>query len=238
MNKDSKASEEREGYQDYWERNITEWGAFYLDISHGHERLHGPAWLNWIYKHTIVPVEAKLMAKRHELTTAFIRKNVRPGTVFADLGCGTGIFVLEALMQGASKVHAVDFTSSALDTTRRLVEKHAPDKAALIDYHKLDLQADKHPVSDVSICVGVTPYIRNLDGFLSNAVEATKLLFCQFSEPHHWANRLRVLMPFLNVRKLIFHSRRDVDATISRHSATRVEREDFATGFIDTIQKN
>ncbi len=238
MKKNHNSSDEGGTYQEYWEKNITEWGAFYLDISHGHERLHGPSWLNWLYKRTIVPIEAKLMVKRHELTLGFIRENVKPGLVFVDLGCGTGIFVVEALLQGATKVHAVDFTSSALDATRKLVEKFAPDKADLVRYHKLDLQTDKHPVSDVSICVGVTPYIKNLDGFLSNALTGTKLLFCQFSEPENWANRLRSLVPFLNVRKLIFHSRFDVDAVLVKLSAKRLNRANFATGYIDTILKS
>jgi SAM-dependent methyltransferase len=238
MNKDNGPSAEDKSYQDYWEKNITEWGAFYLDISHGHERLNGPAWLNWVYKHTIVPIEAKLMAKRHEITTKFIRENVKPGVVFADLGCGTGIFVVEALMQGAAKVQAVDFTSSALEATKKLVEKFAPEKADLVQYYKLDLQADKHPVSDVSICVGVTPYMQNLEGFLGNAMSATKLMLCQFSAPDNWANRIRTLVPFLNVRKLIFHSRRNVDAVLAKLSSKTIHREDFATGYIDIIKKD
>ena len=77
------------------------------------------------------------MKERYRWTIAFLDEYVKPGTVFSDLGCGTGIFVVEAAKRGGI-VNAVDFSESSLVATRRAVETCAPD--AKVTYVRADVQ--------------------------------------------------------------------------------------------------
>lgn len=217
-------------YRNYWEHNIDRWGEFYLEISHGHEQYDTAAWWGALYNATIAKLEARLMRERFELTLQFIREHVTPGSLFADIGCGTGIFVVEALKCGA-RVRAIDFSRRALEITQLNVKKYAPDGE--VSYYQLDVQSDELPKSDVAIMIGVTPYLGNLEKSLENVLDLTDLLLSQFSQPTHWANRLRRALPILNVRRLIFHPSQEVDAAYARKHWKLLKRTKFATGFVD-----
>ncbi len=93
---------------DYWDRNIEEWGKLYLHEPHPDEELDAPAWLRTVYGWAIVPMEARLMARRFAITMGFISRYVRQDMTVVYVGCGTGIFTVELLRRGAS-VKAVDF---------------------------------------------------------------------------------------------------------------------------------
>lgn len=45
---------------------------------------------------------------------------------FLDIGCGSGIHALAALRLGATRVMALDIDPDSVDTTRRLLARHAP----------------------------------------------------------------------------------------------------------------
>jgi cyclopropane fatty-acyl-phospholipid synthase-like methyltransferase len=221
---------EDEKYRVYWERNIARWADLYLDISHGHETLCGPRWFSGLYWATIGRLERRLMAERYARTIEFLDAHVKRGMVLSDIGCGTGIFVVEALKHGAS-VHAIDFAASAIELTRQNVDRHCPN--GVVWYHQIDVQKDALPASDVTLAMGLTPYLTDLSAFLRQTLPKTKLLFCLYVDPDHWANRLRQAAPFLNVRGLRFYSRDDVDGLYARHGWKVKERRDFATGYVD-----
>jgi SAM-dependent methyltransferase len=220
-------------YRSYWETNIDRWGDYYLEISHGHEVLNGPAWLASLYRWTIGPIERRLMAERYARTIAFLDRYAKPETIVSDLGCGTGIFVVEALRRGA-KVNAIDFTQAAIDTTRANVARHSPQGE--VSFLVADVTTDPLPRSDVSLAMGITPYIRALDAFLGNVLPSTRVLCCLYVDPQRWQNRLRIQVPQLNVRDLQFHDRADVDRQYARFGWRLVERRDFATGYIDLAE--
>jgi precorrin-6B methylase 2 len=217
-------------YRNYWERNIEHWGEYYLEISHGHEQYYAPEWLAALYKGTIAKIEARLMRDRFIRTLQFINKYVKPGVQFADIGCGTGIFTVEALKRGA-KAKAIDFSQRALEVTKANVKKYVPE--ADVSYHLLDVQAGDLPRSDVAIMMGVSPYLTNLQASLENVFRSTNLLLLQYSERTHWANRIRRIFPILNVRRLIFQSTQEVDALYTRNGWKLLSRSPFATGYID-----
>lgn len=221
-------------YRDYWEHNVDAWGEYYLDISHGHESLHGPKWLSALYRPTIGRLERRLMTERYARTIQFLDHYVKSGTVVSDLGCGTGVFVIEALKRGA-KVNAVDFTQSALATTKKSVEKYFPKGE--VSYHQLDIQEMAPPASDITLAQGLTPYISDLPAFMKNALSKTGVLFCLYADPDHWANKLRRSLPFLDVRRLRYHSRESVDALYKTHGWSLIERRDFATGYLDLASR-
>ncbi|GEC14309.1 class I SAM-dependent methyltransferase [Nitrobacter winogradskyi] len=220
-------------FQDYWDKNIDRWGDKYLDISHGHEAFDRPAWFTSIYNSTIGRIERRLMKERYRRTIAFLDKNIEPGVVFSDLGCGTGIFVVEAAKRGAI-VNAIDFSESSLATTRRNVEANAPN--ADVSYIHADLQDDKPlPESYVALAMGVTPYLTDIDKFIAKAIRSAAILCIQYTDPNHWANRIRRTMPVLDVRSLQYYSSDEVDASYDKHDGFLCWRDKFATGYIDVV---
>jgi SAM-dependent methyltransferase len=220
-------------FKDYWDNNIGLWADKYLDISHGRETFDRPAWFTAAYNATIGRLEHRLMKERYERTIAFINNFVFEGTTFTDLGCGTGIFVVAALKRGAS-VNAVDFSPSSLQATRRAVDSHMPNGS--VNYLHMDLRAPTElPKSDVTLAMGVTPYLPDVRPMLSRAIASTDLLCCQYTDPKDWASRVRRAFPALDVRSLQCHDKGDVDKIYLENGATRLERNKFASGYIDVV---
>jgi predicted RNA methylase len=220
----------RSDYQPYWDENIEQWAELYLDISHGQETYDAPPWFSKLYASTLGRVERNLMKQRYAQTVLFLDKYLKPGLTMSDIGCGTGIFVIEALKRGA-RINAIDFAPRALEITRTNVARHFP--SAAVDYYQIDVQRQQLPLSDVAVAMGVTPYLSDLTSFLANALPTTKLFYCLYVDGNHWANRLRSGLPFLNVRGLRFCSREQIDNFYRRHRYRLLERTNFATGFID-----
>jgi len=165
-------------------------------------------------------------------TARFIDQNVGPSCIFADVGCGTGIFTVAALKRGA-QVLAIDFSESALRITEENVKRHATGN---VTYVQLDAQTGPIPRCDIALSMGVTPYVTDLESFLRNILASTRqLFFCQYTDPERLSNRVRTILPILNVRNLVFHSRAKVDGIYSKFGWVVKERRNFATGFIDTI---
>ena len=221
--------------KEYWNENIDKWGDLYLHISHSHESLRAPRWLSFLYKRTIMPIEARLMTERFRLTMSFIDRYIRPGTVAVDVGCGTGIFTVEMLRRGA-KVKAVDFAQGSLDATRSLVERLAPEKRADVEYLLMDVAEHRLPDSDAVLAMGVTPYLEDIAPFYENILPTTKTFYCLVLDPSHWANRIRRLIPLLNVRKMSWFSKREIDHLLARHGWHLVERTPFASGYLDLAE--
>lgn len=219
-------------YRDYWEKNIESWGENYLEISHGHEQLDAAPWLAKLYKATVSRLEAKLMRERYQRTMGFMRQFVGEGTRFADIGCGTGVFTVAALKAGA-EVTAIDFSASALEVTKRAVETHAP--GGKVRYVQADMQRTALPECDAALAMGVTPYISDLEAFLHNILPHTNILCCQYTSPWRPSNMLRRAIPALNVRNLIFHSAGKVDRIYAKEGFVVIDRDPFATGFIDIV---
>lgn len=216
----------------YWNRNIANWGKLYLDASHSHEVFDSPTWLSHLYRLFIIPIESRLMAKRYRLTMDFIERHVAPGNTAIDLGCGTGIFTVAMLKRGA-RVLAVDIAQSSLDATREAVAALAPEHRDKVEYHLLDASRDRLPQSDVALAMGITPYITDLSAFYTNVLPGTKLLCCLIIDPRHWANRVRQLLPILNVRRIHWFEKDLVDTLLQAHQWGLISRSDFASGYID-----
>jgi SAM-dependent methyltransferase len=170
------------------------------------------------------------MRERYRRTIAFLDRHVRSDVIVSDLGCGTGIFVVEALKRGGT-VNAIDFSSTALEITRKNVERHCP--SGRVRYQQADVQKDELPQSDVTLAMGLVPYLTDLPAFMLNALSKTNLIYCLYVDPKHFANRIRTALPFLNVRGLQYHKREDVDRIYALNNWTLIERGNFATGYID-----
>lgn len=216
----------------YWEDNIDKWNMYYK-YSHSKEEFQGSALFRIIYRHFIGPIEAFLMKKRYEITKQFIHSNLKPNETFNDLGCGAGMFTVLALQIGA-KVNAVDFTKAALKLTREAVRFHALDESK-VDTVNLDLRNDIPPRANVTIAMGLAPYISDIEHFLLRVFPKTDVLMFNYVSDTSLMNRFRMKFPTLNVRGLEFHNTETVDLVASRCGFTLLSRQKLGTGFVDTF---
>jgi SAM-dependent methyltransferase len=230
-------TEKSEKYRAYWEANIEKWGNLYLDISHGHEEFKGPKALGFIYNRTLVPWEAHLMKTRYQQTMDFLKTSLHQEALLSDVGCGTGVFTVMALQAGA-RVNAIDFSSSALNATRALVEKTSPALASRVTYHHLDLRTDELPKSDVALMVGVLPYIADAEATMTRVLSSTQKILVQYVDRNSPSNLIRRALPILNVRSLNFHSREQIESLASRLGFRRTSCEKLGTGYMDQFVRS
>lgn len=223
-------------YKKYWDENISRWGDLYLNISHGHEKLSGVPGITWLYNRFIVPYEAKLMKVRFQKTVEFIDRYVGEGKTLNDLGCGTGIFVVKALQCGAS-VNAIDLSGESLKITESNVKTKSPEGQDRVTYTQADAQTQSLPKSDACLCVGVLPYVTDVEAFLGNLLDATNVAFIQFTDKYNFSNRIRRLFPFLNVRNLQFQTLNQLETIASKIGFEVIHCEDFATGKLVTLAR-
>ena len=223
-------------YKDYWNKNIKEWADLYLDISHGHEEFQGSKIISHLYNRFVVPYESYLMKIRYKKTMEFINTFVSPGDRVSDIGCGTGVFAVHLLKKNAT-VNAIDISEKALEITKTYIENHAPEFKKNIKYYLADIEKDTIPKSDISILVGVLPYIKNAEVTLSKLLDSTSLIFFQFSSSQVFSNRIRKFLPFLNVRKLQFQSLLEIKKCCEAKKYEIIQTERFATGYLVIAKK-
>lgn len=225
-------------YKEYWEKNINSWGQYYLEISHGDEVYESPKWFQQIYKLTIARIEKRLMDKRYNLTVDFLKTNIHPDKTFLDLGCGTGIFCVQALSLGA-KVTAVDFSKNALETTWNLCRKHFEEyflRQKLV-LKNSDISIENFEKHDVCLVMGVLHYIKNPAKLFETTLANQNIIMFSYSDKHNFFNRIRRIFPFLNVRKLQFHSNQFIDQLLSESLFKTINKSELGTGFVVIAKK-
>jgi SAM-dependent methyltransferase len=225
----------QENPKDYWDKNIDNWGKFYLESSHSDEEFNSPSWLTKLYRRLIVPIEARLMAKRYQLTMDFIERYVKPRMLVADVGCGTGIFTVEILKRGA-RVIAIDISTSSLEATRQNIANNVPELLDSVQFLQMNVSEKPIPIVDIAIAMGVTPYVIEIESFYGNILSRTRIFYCLVLDPKHWANRIRRAFPLLNVRKVHCFHRNRIDDILRRNNCALVERRDFASGYLDIAE--
>ena len=98
------------------------------------------------------------MYDRHRYVCDFIAKNVNAKTRAADIGCGSGVYVLKMLESRADFVYAFDYAKSAIDLTKKNLSESNQEK---IEYKIFDITEHKIPKVDLAISIGVLPYIES-----------------------------------------------------------------------------
>lgn len=227
----------QENPKDYWDKNIGNWGKFYLESSHSDEEFNSPSWLTKLYRRFVVPIEARLMAERYRLTMDFIEKYVKPGMTVADIGCGTGIFTVEMLKRGA-RVIAIDISTSSLEATKKSISRNTPDRLDSVQFLQLNVSENSIPKVDIAIAMGVTPYVAEIEPFYQNILTQTRIFYCLILDPKHWANRIRSALPILNVRNVHCFSRELIDEILHRNKCILIERRNFASGYLDIVESS
>ena len=217
--------------RDYWERNIAGFSRVYADQLSA-ERFDRPRWLTALYRMTVMRLERRLMAERYRLVVAFLDRAVRPGMVVADVGCGNGVFVVEALRRGATVI-ALDYAESALRLTREYVSASVPERAGDVQYLHADIMDTPAPKADVALAIGVTPYIADLGVFVRHVLAPAVRGYFLWLDATHWANRTRRLLPAINVRDMRAYRAREVERQYV--GLQRIRRDRIGTGWLDEV---
>ena len=210
--------------QRYWESNIEKFSKFYSNNSD--EDLNGGRLLSYIYKCIAFPIEKKYMKVRYNIVRKFLCSTLKKNDVVADIGCGCGIFTNMALSLGA-KVHAMDFSRKALELTRLRNVKYSNK---ILSINLLDITKEPIPEVDVTLAIGVLPYIESAALFLENTLPHTKIVIFNFLDKAQFLNRVRRALRFLDVRGYNYHYVSEVKNLVERHDYEIIEIIPLATG--------
>ena len=162
------------------------------------------------------------MKRRFRLTNDFIDSYLLPECSFNDLGCGAGMFTIAALEKG-SHVNAIDFAETSLNTTLEAATRNNRNTKNL-NIVKLDLRFETPPFANVTIAMGVAPYIEDVEDFLVRILSSTDVFCCNFIDQNHPLNWLRRMLPVLNVRKLYFHSPKEFSHIVFANGFSIISR--------------
>lgn len=216
---------------DYWEKNIAGFSGFYNKNSE--ETLHGNKLLTFFYKKFLFPIEKKYMLDRYNFVINFINENSSSNKVWADIGCGSGVFT-SILANKNLKVFALDFAESSLNLTSDSLESNLCTNFELL---KLDLSQQHIPTVDFAIAIGIVPYIKDMDVFLNNVLPYTNKVYFNFLDADNFLNKLRGLFSVLDVRGYFYHSLTDIEKFALKHGFKITSSDKLATGYMLELTK-
>lgn len=89
---------------------------------------------------------------------------------FIDIGCGSGLHALAAHRQGASHVYCVDIDKDSVETSKRVLDRFAPESHRKVENISVfDLSTDTTGSFDIVYSWGVLHHTGDLDGALRKA---------------------------------------------------------------------
>ena len=93
------------------------------------------------------------------------------------------------------------------------------------------------PLCDVTVCLGVTPYIHysKIDKFLKNTPIQSKLTLINFQNTNNFFNQIRFFLKFLNVRRINFYNKLFLNQFYKKNNLVLKQRINLGTGFADII---
>ncbi len=222
-------------YKEYWENNIDSWAKFYSEKENSEENFQGNRLIRKAYKILIIPIENRLMAKRHHIVKQLIISNLKNDELLIDVGSGSGIYSAFSLNHGAN-VLAIDFAKSAIAATVNTVRISCPDKISKIDYREADITDTNLPKSHVVLVIGVTPYLVNLD-LIPRICANTNFVIFHYLSSSNIFNRIRLGFSSLNVRKVNTFNKKLVEKSFVDMNFVRTQRRQIGTGFIELYSR-
>ncbi len=106
------------------------------------------------------------------------------GKTVVDIGCGSGVYVIEALRRGAARVVAIDPAAAMLALLRRRLETAGlSQRCELIQGAFPDVLP---PVCDYAIVMGVMDYVAEPAAFLAALRSVTAILAAVSFPSRHW----------------------------------------------------
>lgn len=222
-------------YKQYWEDNIEKWARFYQHSETSTESFQSKFVVKFFYSLFILPIERRLMGKRHEIVKEIINRNFNRGNVVLDAGSGTGIYsVYLAYLE--MTVIAIDFSEKAIEIARESVTQHHPNIGHRIKFVQGDVTKLMLPPSDGVLMIGVSPYIVSLD-FLVKVTANTNSVIFHYLSSANLANKIRGRIKWLNVRKVHTFNPREVQNIFINNNFYSSERVPIGTGFVEVFKR-
>jgi len=113
----------------------------------------------------------KAIFQRYEM--AFDLAGDVRGKSVLDIGCGSGVYVVDFARRGARRVVGLDFSERMLDLARREIELHGVGEVCELRNEDF-LEAPVDEIFDVSIAMGVFDYVSDPVPFLRKMVSLTR----------------------------------------------------------------
>lgn len=135
-----------------WANN---WKAYFKPFTVGQRLVIKPTWESWDQQEGQIILEidpgSSFGTGQHHTTRLcleLLEKQVQPGMKVLDLGCGSGILMIAALLLGAGQAIGVDVEENAVRTAKENLKQNriSPGKYAL---HCGDLTADQEFLEDL-----------------------------------------------------------------------------------------
>ena len=113
--------------------------------------------------------EEEITDARYELARLLASESLE-GKTFLDIGCGSGIHSLAALLMGATDVRAIDLDPDSVSTTRSVLETHWDrDNYQVEQTNIFDTSPDLFPTFDVVYSWGVLHHTGDMWGAIEKA---------------------------------------------------------------------
>ena len=121
-----------------WENN---WKAYFKPFPVGEKLLVKPTWEDWQEEETRIVLEidpgSSFGTGQHQTTRLcmeFLEEQIEAGMELLDIGCGSGILMIAALLLGAGYATGVDVAENALRTTEENLRQNriSPDRYAIL----------------------------------------------------------------------------------------------------------
>ena len=218
-------------YLNYWDQNIHKWSGHYTKITKKNEEIFTKnIFLKVIYDLFIYNLEKKATLKRLKIAKAFLSVNKSKKKILNDIGAGTG-YVTKNFLNKYRKVNFIDFSSEAINYLK-IIKKNSK-------VYKIDITKQRLIHSDISICLGVTPYIETKyqRKVLKNILHHSDKILIHYLDRDSIFNKIRIIFNFLNVRKVNFFEIKFLDKFYKVNKILLEERIYFGTGFCDILNK-
>jgi SAM-dependent methyltransferase len=217
--------------KEYWAENIHSFSGFYDKGSE--EKIKAPYLLSWAYKKWIFSIEKKYMFKRYQMVLEFLEKNASRDKKIADVGCGSGIYT-KYLLERQIPVYALDYTNQALELTK---SNCATLDLSLLKCIQIDILKNSIPCVDIAFAIGILPYIEDYKLFFKNILPYTRIILFNLLDSENWINRLRKILPFLNVRYYSYHRLSEIEKELQVYHYKITKLTKLASGWMIEAQQ-
>jgi len=218
-------------YLEYWDKNILKWSNHYIKLTKKNQEIFTKnIFLKLIYNLFVYKLEKKATLKRLTIAKIFLSKNVSKKNKLNDIGAGNG-FVTKNYLNKYKIVNLIDFSNEAVNYLKT-IKKNSK-------VYKIDITKQKLVQANVSVCLGVTPYIEKKyhKKVLKNIIDHSDKVLIHYLDSGSIFNKIRTIFKFLNVRKVNFFQTEFLDNFYKINKIILMERIYFGTGFCDILIK-
>ena len=154
------------------EEYLNEWRAFYRPFPIGRGFLVAPSWTDTpVNDRQVLRLDPGMafgtgLHSTTQLTVEALERSVAPGDTVMDVGTGSGILAIVAILCGARSVCAIDVNLDAVRSARENAGRNACDDRVAVIHGRLPL-SDQAPVDLLVANLVADTHLRSLDHYVA-----------------------------------------------------------------------